>query len=92
MVSLFPDLKTFDKDAMQHLPRVFIKYASCLPKKRKNGEVVVNSQKKIRSFGSNSGIVLNLKRIILSPKWNTSWLILLPEKNDWYIVKDIYWK
>ena len=54
-----------------HLPRAYISDPFALRKQRNSGEIFVNMQRIIRSYGSISGIVLELKQTIKSPKWNT---------------------
>ena len=79
---------------MNHLPRVYISNNDCLPKLTDSGEIRVNLLRIIRSYGSSSKIVLELKRNISSSNWNTAWIILALENFAWYIVlwRDIFWK
>ena len=72
---------------MDHLPHLYISDPFALPKQRNSGEIFANMQKIIRSYGSMSGIVLELKRIINSPKWNTAWISLFAGTFGWYILK-----
>ena len=52
---------------------------------------VANAVGWFNEYGSMSGIVLELKRIINSPKWNTAWISLFAEAFGWYIIKNIVW-
>ena len=54
--------------------------------------VTVNVQRLIREFSSASGVIIELKRIIQHPKWNSAWLVLLSEAFSWFVIKDIFWK
>ena len=63
-----------------------------LPKQQNSGEILVNMQRIIRLSGSMSGIVLELKRIINSPKWNTAWISLFAEGFGRYIIRNIIWE
>ena len=87
MINAVPAFRIFEKKGTDHLPRVFISDAFALPKQRNSGEIFVNMQRIIRSYGSISGIVLELKRIINNPKWNTAWISLFAEAFRWYIKK-----
>ena len=49
-------------------PLVYISDLFALPKQQNSGEIFFNMQRIIRSYGSMSRIVLELKRIINSPK------------------------
>ena len=87
-----PVFKPFQQMDLAHLPRIYINTCDYLPKPRKNGELVMNIQRLIRNFGSASGIVMELKRIVQSRFLNTGWLVLLSENYGWYIIKNIFWK
>ena len=92
MLKAIPFFQPFEKIGIGHLPRIYIGDDSYLPKASKSGEITVNAQRLIRSFGSGSGLISELKRIVLSTKWNTAWFLLLAEAYGWYVVKDIFWK
>lgn len=92
MLSAVPIFKLFEKKGMDHLPRVYIDNPYALPKPRFSGETFVNMQRIIRAYGSSSGIVTELKRIISSPKWNTAWISLFAEAYGWYMIKNVLWK
>ena len=65
-----PVFKPFQQMDLAHLSRIYIT-CDYLPKPRKNGELVMNIQRLIRNFGSASGIVMELKRIVQSRFLNT---------------------
>lgn len=67
MISLFSDLKAFDKDAIHLLPRVYVKYPSYFSTKRKNEELVYWMHKKYAVLDQIAEY-FNLKKIIFSPK------------------------
>ena len=92
MINVVPLFSLFEKKGMDHLPRVYISGPFALPKQRKSGEIFVNMQRIIRSYGSMSGIVLEVKRIMNNPKWNTAWIYLFEKAFGWYIIKNIIWK
>ena len=77
---------------LAHLPRIYINACDYLPKPQKNGELVVNIKRLIRNFGSASGIVMEIKRIVQSRFWNTARLVLLSENYEWYVIKNFFWK
>ena len=86
-----PVFKPFQQMELAHLSRIYIT-CDYLPKPRKNGELVMNIQRLIRNFGSASGIVTELKRIVQSRFLNTGWLVLLSENYGCYIIKNVFWK
>ena len=92
MINAVPVFSLFEKKGVDHLPRVYISDPFALQKQRNSEEIFVNMQGIIRSHGSMGGIVLELKRIINSPKWNTTWISLFAEAFGWYIIKNIIWK
>ena len=89
-INALPVFKSFRQMGLIHLPRIYINACDYLPKPRKSGELVVNIQRLIRNFGSASGIVMEVKRIVQSRFWNTAWLVLLSENYGWYIIKNIF--
>ena len=91
-INALPVFKPFQQMGLAHPPRIYINACDYLPKPRKNGELVVNIQRLIRNFGSASGIVMKLKRIVQSRFWNSVWLVLLSENYGWNIIKNIFWK
>ena len=84
--------KPIQQMGLAHVPRIYINAYDYFPKPRKSGKLVVNIQRLIRNFGSASGIVMELKRIVQSRFWNTAWFVLLSENYGWYIIKNISWK
>ena len=91
-INALPVFKHFQQMGLAHLPRIYISACDYLPKPRKNGELFANIQRLTRNFGSASGIVMKLKRIVQSRFWDTAWLLLLSENYGWYIIKNIFWK
>ena len=92
MIKALPIFGYFENLGIEHLPRIYVKDHQYIPKAKRNGEITVNVLHLIRSFGSASGLVMELKRIIQSSMWNTAWLILIAEAYGWYIIKNIFWK
>ena len=68
MINAVPVFRLVEKKGMDHLPRVYLSGPFALPKQRNLGETSVNMQRIIRSHGSMSVIMLELKQIISSPK------------------------
>ena len=50
------------------------------------------STKVNKMLGSYSGVILELKRIINSSKWNHAWVVLLPDVHSWFIVTNKFWR
>ena len=69
------------------LPRVYISVERVL--NQKSGKRAVSIQRLIKRF---SGVILELKRIINSSKWNHTWVVLLPDVHSWFIVTNIFWR
>ena len=59
------------------LPCVYISNERVL--NQKSGKRAVSVQRLIKRFGSYSGVILELKRIINSSKWNHARVVLLPD-------------
>ena len=77
--------------AQQYLPVVYVLRVDLLPKP-KEGKITVNMRIIINMFGSFSGIVIALKTIINTKKWNNVWIVLLLNGNGWMLVENIIWK
>ena len=92
MINAVPVFRLFEIKAMDHLPRVYISDSFALQKQRNSEEIFVNMLSIIRSYCSMSKLVLELKRIINSLKWNTAWISSFAEAFRWYIIKNIIWK
>ena len=92
MINAVPVFRLFEIKAMDHLPRVYISDSFALQKQRNSEEIFVNMLSIIRSYCSMSKLVLKLKRIINSLKWNTAWISSFAEAFRWYIIKNIIWK
>ena len=73
------------------LPRIYC-YDPRVLEEQQPGKRIVSLQKLIMRFGSQSGIILELKRIIANPKWNRAWLALVPDAFSWFIIKNIFWR
>ena len=72
------------------LCRVYISDEQVL--NQKSGKRAVSVQRLIKHFGSYSGVILELKIIINSSKWNHAWVVLLPDVHSWFIVTNIFWR
>ena len=48
--------------------------------------------KLIRQYGSGSGLLLGIRRIISHPRWNRVWLKLYADANGWFIILNIIWR
>ena len=72
------------------LPRVYISDERVLNQKSRKRAVSV--QRLIKCFGSFSGVILELKGIINSSKWNHDWVGLLSDVHSWFIVTNIFWR
>ena len=75
----------------QMLPRVYFSWTDCLPA-AKDGTVLVNINKIIKTMGKGSGLVASLKEIIDESRWHLAWLELLAQPYGWYIIQNILWK
>ena len=51
----------------------------------------VSVTKLIRQYGSSSGLLLKIKRIISHPRWNRAWLKLNADANGWFMILNIIW-
>ena len=91
-LSVIPRFKVFEDKARKKLPMVYISNVFGLPKGQKSGQIVVNMRRVIANYGSNSGLVIELIRLICHPRWNSVCLVLIPDAYSWFILKDLYWK
>ena len=73
-----------------NLPRIYCN-PELLPKP-KSGKHIVSIQSLIRKFGSFSDVVLEIKRIINFSRWNSAFLVLIPDTRLWFIILNIFWK
>jgi len=88
-----PRLIAFKKKAIGFLPRIYIKRENVLPKASKDTEeIYVNVKRLTKAFGSTSGVILEIKRIIKDSRWYYAWLALVAEAYGWYTIMNIYWK
>lgn len=77
------------------LPRVYVPYKKILPQKKASiasNSIRVSMLRIVKSAGSFSGLVIELKTILNHPKWNTAWLNLQLLAYGWYIIENIVWK
>ena len=77
--------------ARQFLPQIYVPSQDILPKANKC-MAKVNMQRKIRSAGSFSGLVLELKRIIKHKRWNLTWIDMCLILFGLYIIENGFWK
>ena len=73
-----------------NLPRVYYN-PEFLPKP-KSGKHIVSTQSLIRKFGSFSGFVLEIKRILHFSRLSSAWLVLIPDSHSWFIILNTFWK
>ena len=52
----------------------------------------ISVAKLIRQFGSGSGLLLEVKKIISHPRWNTAWLKLYATGYGWFTISNIIWR
>ena len=56
-------------------------------------EVLFNQRSKpSKKYGPLSGLLIELKKIISSPKWANAWLEVQVDELDWYVIIGIFWK
>ena len=65
-----------DATAVEYLPQVYFFHPDILPKS-KGAVARVNMQRIIRNAGSFLGLVIDMKKILNSEKWNRTWLDLV---------------
>ena len=53
---------------------------------------IISVCKLIRQYGSGSGLLLEIKRIISHPRWNSAWLRLVMEGLGKFIIFNIFWR
>ena len=81
-----------DESAAKNLlPQIYVSQ-DILPKLKNNGEVQVDMQRIIRSTGSFSGLVINLKKILNKERWNKAWIELFLLSYGWYVTKNVCWR
>jgi len=71
------------KKLVNRLPRIYFPSAEL---------GYVSIAKLIRQYGSVSGLLLGIKRIISHPRWNRVWLKLYADANGWFIILNIIWR
>ena len=62
----------------QSFPRIYTGISDVFPKEKKN-RITVSIFRLVRPLGSFSGLVLELKRILSSRRWNSAWIELMPQ-------------
>ena len=55
------------------------------------GNRAVSAQRLIKHLGSHNGIILEVKRITTSPKWNSPLMVLAPDLL-WFFVSNMFWR
>ena len=73
-----------------NLPRIYCN-SELLPKP-KSGKYIVSIHSLIQKFGSFCGIVLEIKQIVNFSRWNSAWLVLIPDSHLWFTILNISWK
>ena len=74
---------------MRFLPRLYVNDYDVFPKdKRVSGEIHVNVKRPSQFLGVHSGIIMEVRRIIINQRWYCAWLVLLAEAYDWYLYKE----
>lgn len=53
---------------------------------------IVSVRSLIKKFGSSSGVVLEVRRIVASPNWANAWLDLRFGGLGWFIILNIFWR
>ena len=53
---------------------------------------IVSVRSLIKKFGSSSGVVLEVRRIVASPNWENAWLDLRFRGLGWFIILNIFWR
>ena len=57
------------------------------------GEIgIVSVRSLIKRFGSSSGVVREIQRIVASPNWANAWLELRFRGYGWFIIHNIFWR
>ena len=77
--------------SIEDLPKIYVNNLELLPKP-KRGKYFESIMSLIRNFGSFSGIVLDIKRMLNFSGWNSAWLVLLPCPSSSFIILDFFWK
>ena len=68
----------------QFLPRLYASggLKSCL----------ISARSLLKKCGPLNGLLIELKKIISSPKWANAWLEVQVDELDWYVIIGIFWK
>ena len=92
-VSQFWKIVADSQKFKQMFPRVYFSWTDCLPA-AKDGKVLVNKNKIIKTMGKGSGLVVSLKETISESRWHfvVGALELLAQSYGWYIIQNIFWK
>ena len=57
------------------------------------GKAKVSVRKSLKVFGKNSGLLLEVSRVINDDKWKSAWLVLVEnERPSMYTIEKIFWK
>ena len=73
------------------LSRLYIRPIDALPKSTFNGKIKVNARKITATFGSASGVAMDIVQYA-DRNWRSAWLILLPQEYSWFIIYRVYWR
>ena len=53
---------------------------------------LISARSLLKKYGPLSGLLIELKKIISSPKWANAWLEVQVDELDWYVIIGIFWK
>ena len=73
------------------LPRLYIHPVDALPKSTFNGKIKVSARKITATFGSASGVAMDIVQYA-DRNWTFAWLFLLPQEYSWFIIYWVYWR
>ena len=76
---------------MKNPPQVYFSHPVIFPKLTE-AVVRVNKERIIHNAGLFSGLVINMKKILDSEKWNRVWLDLVLLSHGWYVIRNLWWK
>ena len=70
--------------------RIYIGISDALAKEKKS-RITASVLRLVRQLGSFNGPALELKRILSSKGWNSTWIEVMPEALSWYVITNIFW-
>ena len=53
---------------------------------------LISARSLLKKDGPLSSLLIELKKIISSPKWANAWLEVQVDELDWYVIIGIFWK